>query len=639
MSNIFGITVSALEAFQTALSVTSNNVANANTPGYAVESIELTSAVPESASQTAIGNGVNVVGVTRAFNQATENQMNSSQSSLSQLDGLQNYTDQINNIVGTTAGGLSTALQSYYSAWSNVADNPTSAASRQSLISQAQGVASSFQSTSTQLQALNTDVNSRVTADVQQINSIAKSISSLNQQIVVGTAEGSGQAPNQLLDQRDQLLTNLNKLVGVTTTTDTNGALNVFVGNGQPLVLQGNTTALTTAPNPFNAAQLEISTSTSPGNLISSSITSGDLGGLLAARTQAINPALNQLGQLAIGLATAANTQQNTGLDLNGNLGSKLFSVAAPVATPSSQNTGTASVAASVANVGALTADNYLLSYQNNAYSLTDQTTGANVPFTGTGTGTAQNPLTAAGLSIVITTGAPNNGDQFLIQPTAQAAASFSVVLQSTSQIAAAGAIATSAAGANTGNATISAGTVASPPLTAAQLTTPATTIQFTSPTTYEINGAGSNVYTSGANIVLNGWQQVSISGVPAANDVFTVAVNTAGTGDNRNALASAAGESTGVLANGTVSITSGTGGLITGIGTQSAQVNTAQTAQSAVTTQALQSVQSLSGVNLDQEAANLVQWQQAYQASAQVLTVANSLFTSLLSAVNGSSS
>ena len=633
MSNIFGITVSALEAFQTALSVTSNNVANANTPGYAVESIELTSAVPESGSQTAIGNGVDVVGVTRAFNQATENQLNTSQSALGQLDGLQNYTNQINNIVGTTAGGLSTALQSYYSAWSNVADNPTSAASRQALLSQAQGVASSFQSTSNQLQALNTDVNSRIAADVQQINTTAQSISALNQQIVVGTAQGNGQPPNQLLDQRDQLVTNLSKLVGISTTTDSNGAVNVFIGNGQPLVLQAITTTLTTTPNPFNASQLEISTATSPGNIISNSLTSWDLGGLLAARTQAINPALNQLGQLAVALSTSANTQQNTGLDLNGQFGANLFSVAAPVATPSSQNTGTATVAASIGSVGALTPDNYLLSYQNGAYSLTDQTTGGNVPFTGTGT--SANPLTAAGLSIVIS-GAPKSGDQFLVQPTAQAAASFSLVLKNTSQIAAAGAIATSAAGNNTGNATISSGTVTNP-ANANVLT--ATTLNFTSPTSYQVDGTGPAVaYTSGGNINLNGWQ-VQISGVPANGDVFTVQGNAAGTGDNRNALASAAGENTGVLANGTVSVGSATGGLITGIGTQSEQVNTAQTAQTAVNTQALQSVQSLSGVNLDQEAANLVQWQQAYQASAQVLTVANSLFTSLLSAVNGSSS
>jgi flagellar hook-associated protein 1 FlgK len=629
VSDVFGISISALKAFQTALSVTSNNIANANTPGYADESVELTAAVPQSAGQTAIGNGVDVAAINRAFSQATENQLNSSQSSLGQLNGLQNYTNQIDNIIGTTAGGLTTALQSYYSAWSNVANNPTSAASRQALLSQAQGVANSFQSTSSQLQALNSDVNSRITADVQQINSIGQSISALNQQIVVGTAENGGQPPNTLLDQRDQLVSNLSQLVGVTTTTDSNGALNVFVGNGQPLVLQGVPSSLTTVANPFNAGQLEISTSGNGGNIISGSITSGDLGGLLAARSQAIDPALNQLGQLATALSVSANQQQNAGLDLNGNFGANLFSVGAPQAVASSQNTDAASATVSIANVGALTADNYLLSYQNGAYSLTNAANGSAVAFTGTGT--AANPLTADGLSIVLSA-TPANGDQFLIQPTAQAAASFNVALTNTSQLAAASPIVTSAAGANTGNATISSGTVtnaANPNLLAT------TTIQFTSPTAYEINGAGNYAYTSGGNINLNGWQ-VQISGTPATGDVFTVGSNVGGTGDNRNALASANQQNVGVLSNGTVSIGSGAGALVTGIGSQAAQVNTAQTAQSAVNTQALQNVQSLSGVNLDQEAANMLQWQQAYQASAQALTIANTLFTTLIDSVNG---
>src|SRR5208282_160618 len=205
-------------------------------------------------------------------------------------------------------------------------NNPTSTASRQALLGQAQNVAASFQNASGDLNSLNTDVNSRITADVQQINSIATAISTLNQQIVVGTAQDGNQPPNELLDQRDQLVSNLSQLVGVSTTTEADGSLNVFVGNGQPLVLQGQTTALTTVPNQFNASQLEISSAAANGNVISSTITSGDLGGLLAARTQVINPALNQLGQIATALSQTVNSQQSDGLDLSGNLGAAIFS-------------------------------------------------------------------------------------------------------------------------------------------------------------------------------------------------------------------------------------------------------------------------------------------------------------------------
>ena len=548
---------------------------------------------------------------------------------MGQLNSLQTYTNQLDNIIGTTAGGLTTALQNYYNAWSTVANDPTSTAARQALIGQAQSVASAFQTTNSQLQNLSSNINSSITSDVNQINSIAASISTLNQQIVVGSAQAGGQAPNELLDQRDAALSSLSKLVGVTTNTDSNGALNVFVGNGQPLVLQGSTTKLTTVANPFNASQLEISTSTDNGNIISSQITSGDLGGLLAARSQAVEPAINQVGQIATALSTSANAQQNAGLDLNGQFGANMFSVAAPQATASSDNTGTATASVSITNVGALTANDYLLSYKGGSYSLTNASTGSAVAVSGTGT--AGNPLTADGLSIVLS-GTPAAGDQFLIQPTAQAPGSFSVALTNPTQIAAAGAIQTSAADGNTGTGTISAGTV----LDAANpnLLTP-TTIQFTSATTYSVNGAGSYAYTSGGNIAQNGWQ-AQIAGTPAMGDVFTVQSNAGSAGDNRNALASANQQSAGVLLNGTTSINGAASALVTAIGSQAQQVNTAQTAQTAVNSQALATVQSVSGVNLDEEAANLLQWQQAYQASAQALAIGNQTFTTLMDSING---
>jgi flagellar hook-associated protein 1 FlgK len=337
------------------------------------------------------------------------------------------------------------------------------------------------------------------------------------------------------------------------------------------------------------------------------------------------------LGQVATALSQTVNSQQGDGLDLNGNLGANIFSVGTPLATASSNNTDavTASVSVNANGLGTLTADNYILSFQGGTPTLTDTTTGVSV--TPTGAGTAASPYVANGVSIVLS-GAPAASDQFLIQPTATAASSISVVMTNPSQIAAAGAIVTAAAGSNTGAATISSGTVldsANPNLLAP------VTIAFTSPTTYTINGGAPNAYTSGGNIAVNGWQ-VQISGAPAAGDSFTVSSNAGGTGDNRNALAAANQQNVGVLNNGTTSITAGVSALITGLGSQAQQINTAQTAQAAVNAQALTSVQSTSGVNLDQEAASLLQWQQAYQAAAQALTIGNTLFTTLIDSVNG---
>ena len=630
MSDVFGISVSALQAFQQAINVTSNNVANASTPGYDRESVILTEALPQSNGGTTVGAGVMVSGISRAYDQAAANQLNSSQSTLGQLTAMQNYSTQIDNLFGTTVGGLSTTLQSFYSAFSDVANNPTSTASRQALLGDAQNVASSFQNASGELNSLNVDVNNRITQDVTQINSIASSISALNKQIVIGTASGGSSPPNELLDQRDQLVSNLSQLVGVTTTTEANGSLNVFIGNGQPLVLQNQVTQLTTLPNQFNASQLEIGT-TATSVPLSNNITSGDLGGLLAARNQIINPALNQLGQVATAFSQTVNAQQGDGLDLSGNLGANIFSVGTPQATPSSHNTSAATVAVSVpaSGLGALGSDNYILSFAGGAPQLQDQTTGTLVTPTATG---APNTYTAAGFTFTVT-GTPAAGDQFLVQPTATAANSLKVVLSDPSKIAAAGAVKTGAAAANTGAATISAGTVLDGTNAALQAT--ATIVFANPPTSYSINSGPAIPYTSGGNITLNGWQ-VQISGTPAAGDTFTVSSNAGGTGDNRNALAAASAQNAGVLNSGTTSITSAVSSLITGIGSQAQQINTAQAAQAAVNGQALTAVQSATGVNLDEEAASLLQWQQAYQAAAQALAIGNSLFTTLIDSVNG---
>jgi flagellar hook-associated protein 1 FlgK len=289
----------------------------------------------------------------------------------------------------------------------------------------------------------------------------------------------------------------------------------------------------------------------------------------------------------------------------------------------------TASVTVNPSGLGALTANDYVLSFVGGTPKLTNTADGTSV--TPAGAGTVASPYTAAGISIVLS-GTPANSDQFLVQPTATAAGSLKVVLSNPSQIAAAGAVKTAAAGSNTGAALISPGSVLDS--TNPNLLAPVT-IAFTSPTTYTINGGAPNAYSSGGNIAVNGWQ-VEISGTPAGGDTFTVTSNAGGTDDNRNALIAAGAQNTGVLQNGTTSISGGVSALITGLGSQAQQINTAQTAQAAVNAQALTNVQSTSGVNLDEEAASLLQWQQSYQAAAQALAIGNSLFTTLINSVNG---
>ena len=619
MSDVFSIRVSALQAFSSAIQVTGDDaVVNAHTPGHGGEPVAPSAAPPQPNGQPATGSGAAIDGGS-LLSQATANQSNNSQSSLARLNALQRYSGRVDDLLGTA--GVGPALQGFYSAWSDVADGPDLMATRQALLDEAQRVVDSFNGGGTQLDALNEDINRCIAADVQKINTLAASISKLNQHIVA-TRQSGGPVPDDLLDRRDRLASNLSKLTGISTTIDTHGALNVF-GNGRPLVLRGSTTTWATVANPFDASQLEIASQSADGSIISGSIISGDLGGLLAAREQIVGPAKNQLGRIAVAFSRTANSQHNAGLDLNGRLGANLFYRDVPVARSSSTNTANAAATVSVASVAALTASDYVLSYQGGAWSLTDAATGSAVPVAGHGT--AASPLTADGLSIVLSS-APALGDRYLIQPTARTAASLSLAPMGPLQIAAAGPIRATAAGSNAGTATISGGTV----LDAANSNLLATTIvQFMSPTTYSVDGAGSFAYVAGENIGRNGWQ-VNISGAPAARDSFTIQSNAGGTGDNRNAALSAGQQSLLVLGNGTVSVLGAVSALITDVRAQAQQIDTAQSAQTAINEQAASHRQSVPGINLDEVAAKLLQWQQAYQASAKALHLASSLLAKL---------
>jgi flagellar hook-associated protein 1 len=245
------------------------------------------------------------------------------------------------------------------------------------------------------------------------------------------------------------------------------------------------------------------------------------------------------------------------------------------------------------------------------------------------GDGSAGNPFTAAGLSIVVN-GAPSDGDSFAVHPTATAAAGFGVLLTSPTQIATGAAVQTAAAAGNTGTGTIAAPTVTDP--TDPNLLTP-TSIVFSSPTQYQIDGGPSTAYTPGTAITANGWT-TSISGTPAAGDTFTVSSNVGNIGDNSNLFAMIDGLSAKSLNVGTVSLTGAANSLVSQVGAQTQQAQANSQAQQAVNTSATDAVNNLSGVNLDEEAANMLKFQQAYQACAQMIQVSTTMFNSLITAI-----
>ena len=632
MADILSTGVSGLLAFQQALDVTSNNIANAATPGYSVENINLTPQPGQSTAGGFLGSGVAVQGIARAYSELLAQQVRSSQSSYSSYNTLATQAGQIDNMLSSSNTGLTTSLQSFVNALQTLSTSPASTASRQALLSQAQALAQQINSYDSQIQTYGSNLEQQIGADIGQVNSIAGTLAKLNTQIASDLA--GGQTPNQLLDQRDQLIDKLSQYVSVTTSTQSDGSMNVYVGSGQSLVTGGVSQQLAAIPNQYNPTVSDIGVTSAGGTTdVTAEINGGELGGLIASRSQVLDPAQNALGLVSVGLATIMNQQQAAGVDLTGAPGQPMFAVGAVQTDPSSNNTGGATLTVTRGNLSALTADDYTLSYTGGAWQLKDATSGQLVPLSGAGT--VASPFQAAGLSIVVGGAAPASGDSYLIQPTEQAPAGLALLLTSPAQIAAASLAQTASSAANTGSGTISAATITSP----ASWVPGSYTLTFTSPSAYQVTDGGGAVvatgaYSAGAPISFAG-AQVTVNGAPAAGDTFTIASSTAAnSGDNSNVLAMIGALTAKTLAGGTTSLTSAANDLVTQIGvtTQQAQANAG--AQQSVNQDAATARSNLSGVNLDAEAAKMLQFQQAYQAMAQVIQASGQMFTSLITAI-----
>jgi flagellar hook-associated protein 1 FlgK len=633
MSDILSTSVSGLLAFQRALDVTSNNISNAATPGYSVENTNFTPQPGQATAAGYVGSGVQVQSVTRAYDELLAGQVRSSQSSYSSFNTYATQASQIDNMLSSSTTGLTASLQAFVNALQTVANSPSSTAQRQVLLSQAQSLSQQMQNYSAQLNTTSSGIESQIQGAVTQINTLSAGIANLNGQIAVGLAS-TGQTPNTLMDQRDLMIDQLSQYVTVNTAAQADGSMNVYIGSGQPLVVGNTSQTLAATPSAYNASQYNIGLMNAGKTAdVTSEISGGSLGGLLAVRSQVLQPAQNTLGQFSVGLATLVNQAQQAGVDLTGAAGQPMFSVGRVGVSPASTNTGNATVTVTRTNLSSLTPDDYTLSQSGGTWQLHDQTTGQTISMAGAGT--AASPFLATGLSIVVGGGAAANGDSFLIQPTANAAAGLSVLLTSPSQIAAASSIQTTAAAANTGTGAVSSTFVADP-----TTFVPGTyTISFTSPTQYQITNSAnavitSGTYTSGTPISFNG-SMVSLTGIPANGDKFTVGAATGGnSGDNSNLFAMIDSLSATKMNGGTTSLSNVANNLVSQVGVLTQQAQSNASAQKSVNQSATDTRNNLSGVNLDEEAAKMVQYQQAYSACAQLIQTSNTMFTSLLTAI-----
>ncbi|MBA2658210.1 MAG: flagellar hook-associated protein FlgK [Nitrosospira sp.] len=630
-NGIFGIGLSALNAAQTGLLVTAHNISNAATSGYTRQQIVQSTNQTQLTSAGFIGQGMKVDTVSRAYNQFLTNQVSQAKTESSQLDTYYAQMQQIDKLLSDTTGqgGLAPALQDFFGSVQNVATNPSDVPSRQSMLSGAEVLVRRFQSLDSRLDEIEDGVNTQIKSSVSLINTLAGQIGKLNE--AIGRAEGAahGQPANDLRDQRDELVAQLNQEARVNVVEQSDGAYGIFIGTGQPLVMGTQAFQLATTTSPTDAGRIEVAYVADGNNIPikESSLDGGKLGGLLQFRSESLDAARNGLGRVAIGMAGTFNEQHRLGQDMNGNLGGDFFTVPSPSVAASAKNAGSGIIAAEITGYGALTASDYRLRYDGANYTLTRLNDNVAQTF-------ATFPQTVDGVHLDLASGTLAAGDEFLIQPSKNGAGQIAVAIQDTSMIAVAAPIHTDSPLVNTGTGRISPGTVNTPPPADANLKEPVT-LTFTSANTFDVSGNGTGnpsgvAFTSGGAISYNGWT-VQITGAPKPGDTFSIGPNTNGVGDNRNALLLGALQSNNTLAGGTASYQSAYGQVVSQIGNKTRELEVTSTAQTNVVSQTQALQQSESGVNLDEEAANLLRYQQAYQAASKVIQTANNMFDTLL--------
>lgn len=551
---IFGISITGMRAAQIGLSTTGHNITNVSTPGFHRQEIIQSTNTPLRTGVGFIGQGVNVDTVRRAYSSYLDGQVNFAQARSSYLDTYYAEISQIDNMLADPQAGLSSALQGFFSGVNEVAVHPESIPSRQSMLSSSEALVSRFYALNQRFAEIRDGVNTQVTSTVGLINTYARDIAALNDQIVLADAGGNGHPANDLLDQRDTLIAELNKEINVTVVKQDDGGYNVFIGQGQALVVGQQALSLDARPDPANPEDIGIAYISYGGSaqfLPDTALNGGNLGGLLAFRRESLDPSQNQLGLVAVGLAQTFNVQHRLGDDLNGVAGGNYFNVRGPTgisgsnAVPSAKVVGYAlnnalsgSPGVTLTDVTQVTTSDYRLDRTAGGFTLTRLSDGS-IPFAN-----AALPQVVDGLTIAAF--APSSvGDSWLIQPTRDAAKDIGVAITDPARIAAAA--------------------------------------------------------TGGGDY------------------------------DNRNALLLAGLQTQSLLQGGTATYQNTYSQLVSDVGVKTRDIYVTGQAQATLLSQTQATQQSLSGVNLDEEAANLLRYQMAYQASGKMMQTATVVFNTLL--------
>lgn len=651
--SLFNTGLSGLSVARTALMTTAHNTANVYTAGYSRQVAEISSGGAISSGSGFIGSGANVTTVSRSYDRYLTAQLSGAQSASAALATNSTQINRIDTLLADKTSGIAPLMQSFFTSVQGVANTPADPAARQQMISSAQALSSKFRSTDQYLSDLNSSVNEQIVGSVNQINTYASKIASLNQQISQISAMAGGQPPNDLLDQRDQLVSDLSQVVDVKVLQQDNGKYNVFIATGQSLVVGDYASQMEAVNSAADPSRKAIALKGFAGNtseLPDTAITGGALGGLMSFRRDTLIPTQNAIGRLAMSVSDAVNAQHNLGVDLTGALGKDFFSQATPGVITNARNTGNLEFGATLSNASQLTTSDYNVSVTDVAGTLTYSVTRLSDK-TSMGTFTSF-PITFDGVSLTAASGTAQAGDSFLVQPTRTGARDLEVLTLDPAKVAAASPIITGNTAGNKGSGALSTATVnasypSSPLAGPVTLSYDAASGSFSGfPATSAVTvtladgtstnyAAGTPVpFTAGAKMSFDG-VTVSMSGAPAQGDTFTIGKNNSGVSDGSNALLLGALQRKTLMSGGTATFNGAYSQLVSDVGNRAMAVKVAATTQDSVTGQIKASQQSISGVNQDEETANLLMFQQMYQANAKVIQTASTIFDAILGISN----
>ena len=551
MADFLNIGLTGLMAAQAKLTVASHNIANADTPGYSRQSTVQTTQPSQYMGYGYVGQGARVVDVQRSYDQFLHRQLLQSQSQASYYQSYRNLIAPIDDLIADPDLGVSSAMAQFFDSVNEVANNPSSIPARQTMLSQSEALVNRFHLLSDRIEEIDAALQQNVSLATQQITQYGQQIARLNQEITRALGVGNGAAPNDLLDQRDQALAELSKLVNVHAVVDDRGIMNVFIGNGQALVQGMESATLATRPDPAQPMRTQVTYQIGTGAaqiLPEQLITGGELGAMLAFRRDTLEPVQDQLGFLALALAVKFNEVHASGYGLDGSTGNAYFSGIDLSATTTGSAGSTVTVPfASPVDLGALRPDTYILSENNGTLRVTLQSDGKIFD-------DLTQPIDGLDFSNVVL--AP--GETAVIAPYRNAASTIGVAITDPSQIAA------------------------------------------------------------------------------AEEDPTGTVAPGSGPADNRNALALAAIQTEKFLyanASGqpTATLQSVYARTVSAVGAKASEVINGATASRALHEQIQAQRDSLAGVNLDEEAANLIRFQQAYLAASKVMQMSQRLFDSVL--------